>query len=200
MDDEYRNLMKGEMMNSDNTEILNLLEKELLENALKFGDFTLASGKKSKYYINCKKVTLDARGSYLSGLSLLRLIPLTCEAVGGLTLGADPLVSSLTVLSHIEKRPLKGFLVRKEQKDHGTQNQIENCPPAGTKVVIVDDVITTGGSALKAAEIAMEAGLHVTRAICLVDRCQGGENAFRNLNIPVHSVFKITSDAKLQRS
>ena len=174
-----------------NPEIRESLKAEILDKALKFGDFTLASGKKSKYYINCKTVALDARGSYYAGLNLLGLIPGEAEAVGGLTLGADPLISSVTVLSHIEKRPLRGFIVRKEKKDHGTQSQIENCPPKGSKVVIVDDVITTGGSALKAAEAALENGLNVILALCLVDRMEGGEEAFKKLGIPMASVFKI---------
>lgn len=171
---------------------MELLRQEILNNALKFGDFTLASGKKSKYYINCKTVTLDAKGSYLCGLALLDLIPTDCLAVGGLTIGADPLVSSITVMSHIQNRPVRGFLVRKEKKEHGTQSQIENCPPPKTPVVIVDDVITTGGSALKACEIALECGLEVKLAICLVDRQEGGNIAFEKLGIPMKSVFKIS--------
>ncbi|EKD27348.1 MAG: hypothetical protein ACD_79C00750G0004 [uncultured bacterium] len=167
------------------------LKNELKLNALKFGDFVLASGKKSTYYINCKKVTLDAKGSYLSGLGLLDLIPQDCKAAGGLTLGADPLVSSLTVLSHQQNRPLSGFLVRKEPKGHGTASQIENCPEKGTKVVIVDDVITTGGSALKAAEIAQESGLDVVLAICLVDRMEGGKEAFEKIGVKMKSIFTI---------
>jgi len=167
------------------------LESELKQHALKYGDFTLASGKKSKYYINCKSVTLDAKGSYLAGAALLSLVGSQCMAVGGLALGADPLISSMTVISHLENCPIKGFIVRKEQKGHGTQNQVENCPPKGTKVVIIDDVITTGGSALKAAEVALKMDLDVVLAICLVDRCQGGEEAFEKLGIPMKSVFVI---------
>lgn len=175
----------------DQLKIIQKLRKELLDKALKFGDFTLASGKKSKYYINCKTVTLDALGSYLCGLSLLNLVPKECQAIGGLTLGADPLISSITVLSHKEKRPLQGFIVRKEKKEHGTQNQIENCPEKGSKVAIVDDVITTGGSALKAAEVALGCGLDVRIALCLVDRQEGGAEAFTKLGIEMKSVFKI---------
>lgn len=178
------------------SDLIQDLRDELLAKALKFGDFTLASGKKSKYYINCKTVTLGAKGSYLCGLNLLRLIPEDCKAVGGLTLGADPLISSITVLSHTEKRPLQGFIVRKEQKDHGTQNQIENCPLKGTKVAIVDDVITTGGSALKAAIAAKGAGLDVRVALCLVDRMEGGKEAFAELGIEMRSVFRIDEFVK----
>jgi orotate phosphoribosyltransferase len=168
-----------------------LLRRELLEHALKFGDFTLASGRKSRYYINCKPVTLDAKGAYLSASALFRLVPRDCAAVGGLTLGADPLVSGITVISHLEKRPVRGFLVRKEAKGHGTRNRIENCPPEGSRVVIVDDVITTGGSALKAAEAALAANLEVVRAVSLVDREQGGAEAFSRLGIAMESVFRI---------
>lgn len=174
------------------SDIREQLKAALLKDALKFGDFTLASGQKSKYYINCKPVTLGAEGSYLVGKNLLNMIPEELKAVGGLTLGADPLVSSITVLSHLEKRPLAGFLVRKEQKGHGTSSQIENCPPKGTPLVIVDDVITTGGSALKAAEIALAAGMEVKLALCIVDREQGGEEAFAKLGVTVKSCFKIS--------
>ncbi len=175
----------------EDTNILKELKQELLVNALKFGDFTLASGQKSAYYINCKTVTLSARGSFLVGMNLLPLVPKNCVAVGGLTLGADPLVSSLTVISHQAGRPLQGFLVRKEKKDHGTGNQIENAPVPGSRVVIVDDVITTGGSALKATEVALECGYTVEAVLCLVDRQQGGEAVFAKLGIPMRSLFKI---------
>jgi orotate phosphoribosyltransferase len=167
------------------------LKQELAAHALKFGDFTLASGQKSSYYINCKTVTLSAKGSFLVGVNLLPLIPKNCSAVGGLTLGADPLVSSLTVISHQEGRPLQGFLVRKEKKEHGTGNQIENAPSPGSRVAIVDDVITTGGSALKAAEIMLACGYAVEAVLCLVDRQQGGEAVFAKLGIPMRSLFKI---------
>lgn len=167
------------------------LKSALQKDAIKYGDFTLASGKKSKFYINCKTVTLDAKGSYLIGKALLNLIPKECEAVGGLTLGADPIISSITVISHIDNRPVKGFIVRKEAKGHGTESQIENPPKKGAKVVIVDDVITTGGSALKAAKIAKEAGMEVILALSIVDRCEGGEAAFKEIGVPMKSVFKI---------
>ncbi|MBN2143304.1 MAG: orotate phosphoribosyltransferase [Candidatus Aureabacteria bacterium] len=170
---------------------LSELKQELLNHALKFGDFTLASGQKSSYYINCKPVTLSAKGSYLVGENLLELIPEDCIAVGGLTLGADPIVSSITLVSHLKKRPIQGFLVRKEKKDHGTTSQMENPPPEGSLVTIVDDVITTGGSALKATEIALASGLKVAVVLCIVDRSQGGKEAFEKLGIPMRSLFKI---------
>jgi orotate phosphoribosyltransferase len=176
---------------------LKQLKQELLSNALKFGDFTLASGQKSAYYINSKTVTLSAKGSFLVGVNLLPLVPKNCSAVGGLTLGADPLVSSLTVISHQAGRPLQGFLVRKEKKEHGTGNQIENAPAQGSSVVIVDDVITTGGSALKATEVMLECGYKVERVLCLVDRQQGGEAAFAKLGIPLCSLFKIEEFLKV---
>lgn len=164
---------------------------ELAANALKWGDFTLASGAKSKYYINCKPVTLDGAGAYYAARCLLDLIPPHIRAIGGLTIGADPIVSAVSVAAHLQSRDIKGFLVRKEAKGHGTQSQIENMPPKSTPVVIVDDVITTGGSALKAAQVAKEAGLNVALALCLVDRLQGGEDAFRALGIPFGSIFTI---------
>lgn len=176
---------------NEDIDIRGELKNELLNKALKFGDFTLASGQKSKYYINCKGVTLDARGSFLVGMNLLELIPDDCEAIGGLTLGADPLISSVTVLSFLKNNPLQGFIVRKEKKGHGTESQVENCPSKGTKVVIVDDVITTGGSALKAAQVSKEIGLDVVLALCLVDRQQGGKEAFEKIGVKMNSVFTI---------
>ena len=160
------------------------------------GDFTLASGQKSDYYIDCRITTLDARGGRLAGIVLLDLIREHCPqavAVGGLTMGADPLVSNIATASaqeladhedFLELAPeddhgdapalLNGFLVRKAEKTHGTGRRIEGFLSPGAKVVIVDDVCTTGGSTITALEAARDAGMQVVGVFALVDREQGG--------------------------
>jgi orotate phosphoribosyltransferase len=170
--------------------------------SFRLGDFTLASGQKSDYYIDCRTTTLHAEGGRLSGLVLYDLI---CEhipqavAVGGLTMGADPLVSATSIASaaaladyqeilaltgdldlDLDEDPgptptlIHGFLVRKAEKSHGTGRRIEGFLHPGAPVVIVDDVCTTGGSTITAIEATREAGMTVAGVLCLVDREQGG--------------------------
>ena len=164
--------------------------------SFRLGDFTLSSGKKSDYYIDCRVTTLNAEGGRLSGIVLLDLIrehfP-TARAVGGLTMGADPLVSNTASASaweladHREFQELDpeedhgdapalidGFLVRKAEKAHGTGRRVEGFLEEGAQVVIVDDVCTTGGSTITAIEAVRDAGMHVVGVLCLVDREQGG--------------------------
>ena len=148
--------------------------RDLLDDrAARTGEITLSNGAKSNFYFDCKPVTLSADGAYLAGtafLDALDELPERPEAVGGLTHGADPIVSAMVVLSHVRGRPLQGFYVRKEPKGHGTKRRMENPPRPGTRVVIVDDVVTTGGSLLKAVKEAREAGCRVIAAMALVDR------------------------------
>ena len=141
------------------------------------GEITLTTGAKSNFYFDCKPVTLSADGAYLVGMAFLDALEQLAEwpqAVGGLTHGADPIVSSMVVLSHVRGRPVDGFYVRKEPKGHGTKNRIENPPEPGTKVVIVDDVVTSGGSLLRAVEEARAAGCEVIGVLALVDREEQG--------------------------
>jgi orotate phosphoribosyltransferase len=208
-------------MPSDNrTALLNLIATL----SFKLGDFTLASGKKSDYYIDCRITTLHAEGGRLSGLVLYDLIqqhlpnPERIEAVGGLTMGADPLVSNTASASawaladHTEiielSRTLElgdegpepvptlihGFLVRKTEKTHGTGRKIEGFLKPGAQVVIVDDVCTTGGSTITAIEAAREAGMPVAGVLCLVDREQGGREKIEAASngAPFLSVFTAT--------
>jgi orotate phosphoribosyltransferase len=145
----------------------------LEERSFRTGEITLATGAKSNFYFDCKPVTLSADGAYLVGtafLDALEQLPERPEAVGGLTHGADPIVSAMVVLSHVRECPIEGFYVRKEAKQHGTKRRIENPPAPGTKVVIVDDVVTTGRSLLQAVEEAREAGCKVIGVLALVDR------------------------------
>ena len=160
--------------------------RDLLDTrAARTGEITLSTGAKSNFYFDCKPVTLSADGSYLVGMAFLDALdelPEPPQAVGGLTHGADPIVSAMVVLSHVRKRPLQGFYVRKEAKRHGTKRRIENPPKSGTKVVIVDDVVTTGGSLLQAVKEAREAGCEVIGVMTLVDRQeQNGEANIRRV-------------------
>lgn len=152
--------------------------------SLQFGEFTLSSGMKSNYYFDGKRTTLDPEGAYLCAwliLEELRNRGIEADAIGGLTLGADPVVAAVAAVSFAERerfKPLPAFIVRKEPKKHGTQRYMEGFEgKPGSKVIILDDVCTTGESTRKAIERAEEAGYEVVAVICLVDREQGaGEN------------------------
>lgn len=151
--------------------------------SIKRGEFTLASGKKSDYYLDCRLTTLDPQGALLTGYCVLELLDemaVQPDAIGGLSMGADPVVSAAIVVSSIEHRPVQGFLVRKEAKGHGRKKQIEGMEQTqGKRVVIVDDVCTTGGSTLEAIAAAEREGLEVIAVISLVDREEGGSDMLR---------------------
>ena len=188
-------------MPADNrTDLVNLIATL----SFKLGDFTLASGQKSDYYIDCRITTLHAEGGRLSGLVFYDLIRQhfpQAEAVGGLTMGADPLVSNTASASawyrHQNAQDLlddglvHGFLVRKAEKAHGTGRLIEGFLKPGAKVVIVDDVCTTGGSTISAIEATQKAGMEVIGVLCLVDREQGGRANIEAAapHAPFHAVF-----------
>jgi orotate phosphoribosyltransferase len=145
----------------------------LATNSLRLGEFTLSSGARSDYYIDCRTTTLDAQGAELTGrvlLDLFRRQGWEPQAVGGLTLGADPLVVATAVISAQVGTPIHGFLVRKSEKAHGMGRRIEGFQEKGAKVVIVDDVCTTGSSTIHAIEAAREFGFNVIGAACLVER------------------------------
>ena len=171
-------------------------EREQLRGLLKaesliFGDFTLASGKKCTFYFDSKRTTLLPEGAWLTAREVLRLIRehrIEADAIGGLTLGADPIVCPVAALSHAEGPKLRAFIVRKEAKEHGTGRQIEGNLPKGSRVIIVDDVVTTAGSTLKAIEAAEGEGHTVVAVICLVDREEGG--AAKLAKYPFYPVFK----------
>jgi orotate phosphoribosyltransferase len=143
--------------------------------AYRRGEFVLSSGQKSDYYINGKQVTLDPWGAWWIGQWMFASLSPETVAVGGLTLGADPLVTAVSVVSAIAERPLPALIVRKQPKGHGTQAWIEGQSlPPGSGVTVLEDVVTTGASALLAAEQLRAAGYRVWEAIALVDRDQGG--------------------------
>ena len=169
-------------------ELLELLKKY----AYKKGEFKLSSGKTSEHYVNCKPVTLSGRGLTLSSLLLLKEVE--TSYVGGLTLGADPLVSGVALVSALDSRLVNGLIVRKEAKGHGTQAYIEGLlPPEGTKVTVLEDVITTGGSAIKAATILRDAGYVVERVVAIVDRQEDKEadEFMESVNLELRSLFTI---------
>ena len=150
------------------------LLKMLKENAYKKGEFTLSSGKTSDHYVNCKPVTLTGRGLTLTSMMLLEHV--NTRVVAGLTLGADPLVSGVAVCSALDMRLVDALIVRKEAKGHGTQAWIEGPEiPEGTKITVLEDVITTGGSAIKAVKKLRDAGYKVDRIVAVVDRQEDSE-------------------------
>lgn len=152
------------------------LVKEL---ALEFGDFTLASGKKAKYYLDCRRLTLDSRGAVQVGEGILeRLAGRMPDAVGGMAIGADPITAAVVTLAGLRGQPLKGFIVRKEAKQHGKGRDVEGPVKPGDRVFIVEDVVTTGGSSLAAIEKVEAAGLKVEGVIAIIDRLEGGREAF----------------------
>jgi len=150
----------------------------IIEKSFQYHDnppFTLASGKTSNFYFNCKPTTLDPEGMNLIGGILFKMLAdADVTATGGLTLGADALANALAVISYQQGKPIKAFIVRKDVKDHGTKSAIEGGVQAGERVVILDDVITTGGSTITAIEKAKGAGLVIDRVIALIDREEGG--------------------------
>jgi orotate phosphoribosyltransferase len=156
------------------------------------GDFTLSSGQPSTYYINGKQVTLHPQGGAAVGRMLLSMLPTDTQAVAGLTLGADPMVTATSVVAVYEGRSIAPLIVRKEAKGHGTQAYIEGITlPPNSRVVVLEDVVTTGQSALKAVERLRQAGYQVTQIIALVDRQQGGAELYQQETIPFQAVFSI---------
>ncbi|MBT05297.1 MAG: orotate phosphoribosyltransferase [Rhodospirillaceae bacterium] len=161
-------------------------EKSLLCGA----NFTLASGETSQYYFNMKNTTFHPEGSLLlSDLILELLEPYRVDSIGGLEMGAVPIAAAVTCRSFQTDLPIAGFFVRKQTKGHGTKSLIEPNQPAGTKVAIIEDVTTTGASALQAVDALEAAGCKVSVIITLVDRQEGATEAFASRNLPFHALF-----------
>lgn len=157
-----------------------LLELAHETGALQYGEFTLASGKKSDHYFEGKKLTLSPEGAYQVGRAILdELTEVDVDAIGGLATGAFPLVTAVALVSHQEANPIPAFVVRDVPKDHGTRRRIEGHLKKGSQVVIVDDVITTGGSVSKAINAVEAAGCKVVKVIVLVDRHEGGSDKLK---------------------
>lgn len=176
-----------------NTDALRQVLLDLIvQHAYVEGDFVLSSGAKSSYYINCKQVTLRAEGGLALGRLLFHLLPEDTAAVAGLTLGADPMVSAVSVVSAYENQPIPALIIRKKPKGHGTKAYIEGPSlPPGAKIVVLEDVVTTGGSALTAVERLQDAGYEVTQILSLVDREQGGRELYKSKGIKFEALFSI---------
>jgi orotate phosphoribosyltransferase len=168
----------------------------LAQNSFRLGDFTLSSGIKSDYYIDCRTTTLHAKGAELTGhvfYDLIRAQGWRAEAVGGLTMGADPIVVAVSVISSQAGSPIHGFLVRKSEKAHGMGRKVEGFQQKGASVVIVDDVCTTGSSTIQAIESAREFGFNIVAVACLVEReeAKGRPDVEKAAgSVPFISVFK----------
>ncbi len=157
------------------------------------GDFVLSSGQPSSYYINGKQVTLHPQGGVAVGRLLLAMVPSESIAVAGLTLGADPLVTATSVVAAYEGRSLAALIVRKEAKGHGTMAYIEGPTlPEKSSITVLEDVVTTGQSALKAVDRLRSAGYRVNGVLALVDRLQGGAECYQQAEIPFQSIFTIS--------
>jgi orotate phosphoribosyltransferase len=181
-------------MSSARDELLELLATR----SFRLGEFTLSSGGRSDYYIDCRTTTLHARGAELTGRVFLELIQQQGwkpQAVGGLTMGADPIVVATSIISSQMGAPIHGFLVRKAEKAHGMGRRVEGFQEKGARVVIVDDVCTTGSSTIQAIEAAREFGFNVTGVACLVERLEaGGRPAVEQAASPASFISVFTSN------
>lgn len=176
------------VVNSREKRLLQIIVERAVET--KSEPFTLASGMKSNLYIDMRKVSLDPEGANLIGslmLDKIRELAPEASCVGGLETGSIPIATAVALLSQNNAKPLSGFWVRKKQKDHGMQNLIEGNIERGAKVVIVDDVVTTGGSSFQAVEAARNFGAEVVYALTIVDR--GARENFRKVRIPYFAFF-----------
>ncbi|MEE4240449.1 MAG: orotate phosphoribosyltransferase [Desulfopila sp.] len=182
---------------STKTQIMNdrqRLKEILLEKSYRKGTFKLTSGKTSDFYVDGKQTTLSAEGAFLCGKLLFELIrneDQSIDCVGGMTLGADPLVTAVSIASYLENSPIPAFIVRKEAKGHGTGNYIEGLGnmKKGDRVALVEDVVTTGGTLLKVIERVEEAGFTVGLVVTLVEREEGGAEALRNAGYSLKWLF-----------
>ena len=181
-------------MDTTRSQIIAELVPLITAKALRRGAFRLASGREASFYLDAKQVVLDARGSMLVGRAILDLLrthgPLPA-AVGGMSIGADPVTSAVVTMAGVGGFDLRGFMVRKEPKDHGTKRYIEGPVAPGEKVVIVEDVTTTGGSSLLAIDRAIEFGLVVERVVTVIDRLAGATATLAARGIPLDALVTI---------
>jgi orotate phosphoribosyltransferase len=170
----------------------------LATRAYRHGNFTLASGRTSHHYVNCKPVSLSGSGLALLGVLLLEQVEPEAMAVAGLTLGADPLVSAVAQWAALEGRALDALIVRKEAKGHGTGAWLEGpLPEHGSTITVLEDVVTTGGSSLKAVNQLRAAGYGVHRVVTIVDRQEGGLEAMQAAGLELRSLFLLEDVASL---
>lgn len=182
------------IMSNDLNLMRQRLKELLLKKSYREGSIKLTSGKESDFYIDGKQTTLDAEGAYLCGMLLYDLIcasEVKIGGVGGMTLGADPLVTAVSIVSYLEGEPLPAFIVRKEPKSHGTENYIEGKKnlPAGAQVALLEDVVTTGGTLLQVIERVKSQGFEVGLVATVVDRQEGGVEALAAQGYKLLPVF-----------
>ena len=174
------------------TEQRQLLLELLATRAYRHGNFTLASGRTSSHYVNCKPVSLSGLGLALLSAQMLELVEPGAVAVAGLTLGADPLVSGVAQAAALAGQALDALIVRKEAKGHGTGAWLEGpLPEPGSRITVLEDVVTTGGSSLKAVKQLREAGYVVERVVSIVDRQEGGLAAMQEAGLELRSLFQL---------
>lgn len=175
-----------------------LLELALDRGALKYGDFTLTSGKKSSYYFDGRLLSLDPEGAYLIGQVLLPVLrEAGVNAVGGPTLGADPIVTAVALSSHLQGDPIPAFIVRKEAKGHGMGRAVEGPLAPGSRVAIIDDTCTTGGSLFSAIEAAEASQCTVVKVVALLDRHEGGGDELRRRGYDFVAIMEATPDGTI---
>lgn len=178
------------MLPYDRNALIELVRRE----ALQTGSFTLASGKTASYYLDCRLVTLHPDGANLIAAGMIERIDAMAgpiQAVGGMAIGADPITAAIVTLEGLRGGPLRGFMVRKESKGHGGGRQVEGPVGRGDSVVIVEDVITSGGSAVAAVRAAREFGLQVEGVIGIIDRLAGGAEAFAAEGLQLQTLLTI---------
>ena len=187
-------------VHSDSSRDRQVLLDRLAREAYRTGQFTLASGLTSEHYVNCKPVALSGRGLALLGPAMLAMVEKEASAVGGLTLGADPLVSGVAMAAAQQGRDLNALIVRKQAKGHGTGAWLEGpLPEAGALVTVLEDVVSTGGSSIQAVNQLKKAGYTVQRVITIVDREQGGREAMDEAGLELVSLFRLNEVAARAR-
>ena len=177
-------------IDADKSELFRILKTQ----AFSKGKFILSSGKESNFYLDARLVTLSAAGAYLTARIMLDMIeddqP---DAIGGPTLGADPMVGAIASLSHQAGRPINTFIIRKQPKAHGKQQQVEGpLLKEGGSVVIIDDVATTGKAFVESIEVLQKMNIKIKKAICVIDRGEGALEALAKYNVPLKSIFTIS--------
>ena len=187
-------------VHSDSSRDRQVLLDRLAREAYRTGQFTLASGLTSEHYVNCKPVALSGSGLALLGPAMLAMVEKEASAVGGLTLGADPLVSGVAMAAAQQGRDLNALIVRKQAKGHGTGAWLEGpLPEAGALVTVLEDVVSTGGSSIQAVNQLKKAGYTVQRVVTIVDREQGGREAMDEAGLELVSLFRLNEVAARAR-
>ena len=176
-----------------------ILELAKLKGALQFGEFQLSSGDTSSYYFDGRLITLDPEGAYAVAKAMMPILrKCGAEAAAGPTLGADPIVSAVAVMSHIDGTPIPGLIVRKEEKAHGAKRGIEGPLREGARVAIVDDTCTTGASLFHAIDAVEAAGCHVVKVVVILDRRQGGSDELRLRGYDFSSILEATENGEIK--